>query len=62
MRKATKVYLNDKLLEVYEVIDELKSKRIHDVATDSDLNRLSVAEAELSIIKTVLEFEVRNNK
>ena len=62
MRKATRMYLNEKMLEVYETIDELKSKCIHNTATDDDMIKLSVAESELNIIKFVLETESNHTK
>lgn len=53
MRGSLKKYLNNKRIELFEEINDLKDEMIYNGETD-DL-RLNVAEAQMSIIKSIID-------
>lgn len=61
-RYTLRQYLFDKRIDLYETIDELKSKKIYDCATDDEMRNLEVAEAQLNIIKDVIDICVKRRK
>ena len=53
MRGSLKKFLNQKRIELFEEINDLKDEMIYNGKTD-DL-RLNVAEAQMAIIKSVID-------
>ncbi len=57
MRRATRIYLRNLQLELYETANYLKSKALNGSLTNAELLQLNVAEEKLSVVNTVIDFE-----
>lgn len=62
-KNTLRKYLLNRRVELYERLDELKSKLLSNNFTERDILNLEVVEAQLNEVKTIIEICVnRGNK
>lgn len=62
-KNTLRKYLLNRRVELYERVDELKSKLLSNNFTERDVLNLEVVEAQLNEVKTIIEICVnRGNK
>lgn len=62
-KNTLRKYLLNRRVELYEIVDELKSKMLSNNFTERDTLNLEIAEAQLNEVKTIIEICVnRGNK
>lgn len=54
-KSTLRTYLFDRRVELYEKLNKLKDLKLYMLATPSDLRLLECTEAELDVVKAVIE-------
>lgn len=61
-RRTLRKYIIERKLELYEIIDSIKSDMLNDNFTEEDERELAVAEAQLDMLNDIAEICAERNR